>query len=221
MNMPRHNSFLVGEWEAFLTFRFYTTAASFAKAAAASASSASNSTSGHPTTPGAESFRRADLSFFLNNEDRAYAVQHLGVSPERARITSNGIANELLGFPFSPKPNGNGGFKIALIGSYSPRKFTMFRLFLTNFYIRIPAGRLVFLEPALMRTEFERIMRESCRGASMLLSIILTRLSPSLSEVMTFFSSQVYLRGLALPCLKPWRVDWPLLLPGFLPSRNV
>ena len=70
----------------------------------------------------AESFRRADLSFFLNNEDRAYAVQHLGVSSERARITSNGIANELLGLPFSPKPSGNGEFKIALIGSYSPRK---------------------------------------------------------------------------------------------------
>jgi glycosyltransferase involved in cell wall biosynthesis len=70
----------------------------------------------------AESFRRADLSFFLNSEDYTYAIEHLRVSPERARITSNGIANELLGLPFSPEPNGRNEFRIVLIGSYSPRK---------------------------------------------------------------------------------------------------
>jgi glycosyltransferase involved in cell wall biosynthesis len=71
----------------------------------------------------ASSLRRADMTFFLNRYDRDYAVSRLRVPGDRAHIVRNGVAANFLnggrsdlGRPVS------GPLRIALIGSYIPRK---------------------------------------------------------------------------------------------------
>jgi glycosyltransferase involved in cell wall biosynthesis len=71
----------------------------------------------------AASLRRADMTFFLNRYDRDYAISRLRVPGHRAHIVRNGVAGYFLnrarrdlGRPVS------GPLRIALIGSYIPRK---------------------------------------------------------------------------------------------------
>jgi glycosyltransferase involved in cell wall biosynthesis len=74
----------------------------------------------------ARSFRTADLSLFLNGTDLRFAVERLGVDPERARVTSNGISETLVALPLNPQKCHDGeNFKLALIGSYIHRKLNV------------------------------------------------------------------------------------------------
>lgn len=67
--------------------------------------------------------RAADLATFLHQDDLAYAVEHLGVKPERARIVDNGIPNYLLDLPYDPTPTGEDDeLHIVQIGTWIPRK---------------------------------------------------------------------------------------------------
>jgi glycosyltransferase involved in cell wall biosynthesis len=47
----------------------------------------------------AKSLRQADLSLYLNETDLDYAVKHLGVDPEKARVTSNGVPDAFMDLP--------------------------------------------------------------------------------------------------------------------------
>lgn len=69
----------------------------------------------------AASMRSADLALFLNQRDRQYAIEKLGVHPDRAHIIANGITQDFLNRPFEPLPQ-DGGFRIAQIGTYILRK---------------------------------------------------------------------------------------------------
>jgi glycosyltransferase involved in cell wall biosynthesis len=74
----------------------------------------------------ARSFRMADLSLFLNATDLKFAVERLGVDPERARVTSNGISRAFIGLPMDSRKRHDGeAFRIALVGSYIHRKLNV------------------------------------------------------------------------------------------------
>ncbi|WP_254721858.1 glycosyltransferase family 4 protein [Kovacikia minuta] len=69
----------------------------------------------------AASMRLADLVLLLNRRDREYAVEHLGVDPQKAHVIPNGIPEAFLNLPFEPLPE-NAPLRIAQIGTYIVRK---------------------------------------------------------------------------------------------------
>lgn len=71
----------------------------------------------------AKSFASADLSLFLSQSDCEYAIEHLRVDPGKTAIIDNGVGKEFLGRPLtSEEVTQHDTFRIALIGSYVPRK---------------------------------------------------------------------------------------------------
>ncbi len=64
--------------------------------------------------------KRADMALFLNEYDREYAIEKLGVRPETAEIVDNGIPDVFLGQAVSFEPPAD--IKIALAGSFLQRK---------------------------------------------------------------------------------------------------
>jgi glycosyltransferase involved in cell wall biosynthesis len=66
------------------------------------------------------SLRRADAAFFLNDEDREYAVERLGVDANRAYVMDNGLTQAFIGR--SPAPGGSVPRTIVQVGSFSLRK---------------------------------------------------------------------------------------------------
>ena len=66
------------------------------------------------------SLRAADAVLLLNEEDRRFVTERLGVLPGRTHIVREGIPSELVG---RPSPNGaRAPRRIAQIGTYVPRK---------------------------------------------------------------------------------------------------
>jgi glycosyltransferase involved in cell wall biosynthesis len=70
----------------------------------------------------ATSMRCADLVLLLNQRDRQYVVEHLGVHPDRAHIVANGIPDTMLNLPFEPTPAAGEPLRIAQVSSYIIRK---------------------------------------------------------------------------------------------------
>jgi glycosyltransferase involved in cell wall biosynthesis len=69
----------------------------------------------------ADSLRLADLCLFLNDHEHAFAIEHLGVAAERARVVDNGIPDDLLGLPLALGAEAD-PVRIAHVGSYLPLK---------------------------------------------------------------------------------------------------
>jgi glycosyltransferase involved in cell wall biosynthesis len=65
------------------------------------------------------SLRRADACVFLNGDDMAEAVNGFGVSPDRAHVVPNGLAEEFRGRDFEPAST---PVRIACVGAYSVAK---------------------------------------------------------------------------------------------------
>lgn len=70
----------------------------------------------------ARSLRIADAVIFLNDHERTWAIDHLGVTPDRAVTGRNGLADELVGLPEPVPPPPGGGIGIAVMGGFSFRK---------------------------------------------------------------------------------------------------
>ena len=71
----------------------------------------------------ATSLRYADLALLLNRRDLEYAVEKLGVKPERSRLVANGIPEVFLNQTFEPTPEAKDAtICIAQVGNYIPRK---------------------------------------------------------------------------------------------------
>jgi glycosyltransferase involved in cell wall biosynthesis len=70
---------------------------------------------------GTASLRVADLCLFMNEGDRAYAVERLGIPAERTQLVANGLPGEFIGLPFQPLP-ADRPVRIAQVGSFDPRK---------------------------------------------------------------------------------------------------
>ena len=67
------------------------------------------------------SFRKADLSLFLNQADRDYAVQCMGVDQARTELVPNGLPDNFLNLPLSSLESG-GPIRVVMLGSYLQRK---------------------------------------------------------------------------------------------------
>ena len=92
----------------------------------------------------AGSFRLADLSLFLNKEEREFAVERLGVAPERAHVVDNGLPSFLLGLP--PPGSNDEATEIVHLGSYLPLKGTRYLVeALSQVMERDPRVRASFL----------------------------------------------------------------------------
>jgi glycosyltransferase involved in cell wall biosynthesis len=95
----------------------------------------------------ADSLRLADLCLFLNVDEYAYAIEHLGVAEDRARIVDNGIPEDLLGLPLNLGAE-NDPVRIAHIGSYLPLKGVRYAAAaLTEVLERHPEVSVSFLGP--------------------------------------------------------------------------
>lgn len=70
----------------------------------------------------ATSMRTSDLVLLLNQRDRDFVVEKLGVHPDRAHIVANGIPETMLNLPFDPTPAEHEPIKIAQVSSYIIRK---------------------------------------------------------------------------------------------------
>ncbi len=70
----------------------------------------------------ATSMRNSDLVLLLNQRDRAYVIDKLGVHPDRAHVVPNGIPESMLNLPFEPTPAPNEPIRIAQVSSYIVRK---------------------------------------------------------------------------------------------------
>jgi glycosyltransferase involved in cell wall biosynthesis len=69
----------------------------------------------------AASLRAADRCVFLNDADREYAVERLGVPRERTAIRFNGVEDAFLGLP-APAADPAPQLTIAMVGSWAERK---------------------------------------------------------------------------------------------------
>lgn len=70
----------------------------------------------------ATSMRQSDLVLLLNQRDRDFVVEQLGVHPDRAHIVANGIPETMLNLPFEPTPAEHEPIRIAQVSSYIVRK---------------------------------------------------------------------------------------------------
>jgi glycosyltransferase involved in cell wall biosynthesis len=66
----------------------------------------------------------ADAQIFLNEQDRDYAVQRLGVNATTAAVLPNGVADRLLDQPRVQPRVASSELMLAFIGSWIPRKGT-------------------------------------------------------------------------------------------------
>jgi len=69
----------------------------------------------------ATSMQRADVVLLLNQRDRAYAIDQMGISPDRAHVVHNGIPESFLNRSLTPLLETE-PIRIAQIGSYIARK---------------------------------------------------------------------------------------------------
>jgi glycosyltransferase involved in cell wall biosynthesis len=91
--------------------------------------------------------RRADLALFLNRHDLGYAVNELGVRPERASIVPIGIPDAFLNLPFSATPTAQDApIRIAQVGTYILTKGIKYAAAALNaFLARNPTVQITFL----------------------------------------------------------------------------
>lgn len=93
-----------------------------------------------------QSLRHADLIFLLNSEEHKYAVEVLGVSPDKVHIVANGIPDYLLNLPFEPITEENKTIRIAQVGTFIQRKGIKFSVpALNNILSRYPNVEMSFL----------------------------------------------------------------------------
>lgn len=67
------------------------------------------------------SLRRADAAFFLNDEDREYAIDRLRVTSDRAYVMDNGVSRDFIGRALG-RDEGGSPPTIVHVGSFSLRK---------------------------------------------------------------------------------------------------
>lgn len=108
----------------------------------------------------------ADLVLMSNRLDLEYAVEKLGVKPERARTFANGIPEGFLNLTFESTPTAEESvIRIAQVGTYIPRKGTHYSApALNNILARYPQVKVSFLGTCCPETEvyadFEPAVRD-------------------------------------------------------------
>ncbi len=93
-----------------------------------------------------QSLRHADLVFLLNSEEHKYAVEVLGVSPDKVHTVANGIPDYLLNLPFEAITDENKTIRIAQVSTFIQRKGIKFSVpALNNILSRYPHVEMSFL----------------------------------------------------------------------------
>lgn len=101
------------------------------------------------------SLRRADAAFFLNHEDRAYAVERLGVGADRAHVMDNGLTEAFIGL--TPSAQDGGAQTVVQVGSFSPRKGIAYSVpALTHVLSERPGVRAALIGTGLAADEVRR-----------------------------------------------------------------
>lgn len=114
----------------------------------------------------ANSLRYADLALLLNRRDLDYAVEKLGVKPERTRLVANGIPEVFLNLIFEPTPETEDAtIGIAQVGSYIPRKGIDYGVPVLNAILaRYPNVKVSFLgtgcSEAEVHADFDQAVRD-------------------------------------------------------------
>jgi len=71
------------------------------------------------------SLKQADLVYLLNHQEEKYAIEQLGVQPDRVHVFPNGIPEDFLNLPFEALPEEKDAvIRIAQVSTYIPRKGT-------------------------------------------------------------------------------------------------
>lgn len=74
----------------------------------------------------ARSFKNADLSIFLSESDREYAIARFRLAPESTAVVNNGIPDDFLGLASKPPATRTTApLRIAVIGTYQYRKINV------------------------------------------------------------------------------------------------
>ena len=93
-----------------------------------------------------QSLCHADLVFLLNSEEHKYAVEVLGISPDKVHTVANGIPDYLLNLPFEPIAEEDKTIRIAQVGTFIQRKGIKFSVpALNNILSRYPNVEMSFL----------------------------------------------------------------------------
>lgn len=93
----------------------------------------------------AQALRSSDLVFLLNQEERHYVIEKLGVQADRALVFANGIPEKFLNLPWQPLP-ADGSLRIAQVGTYIPRKGIQYSAPVLNRILqRYPQVQVTFL----------------------------------------------------------------------------
>jgi glycosyltransferase involved in cell wall biosynthesis len=109
------------------------------------------------------SFRFADAAFFLNDDDRDYAVGRLGVAAERAYVFDNGLSQAFIGLPHKPA-NGSRP-TVVQVGSFSQRKGIAYSVpALARILAERPDARAVLLGTGVSREDVLRSFPSAIRG---------------------------------------------------------
>jgi len=114
----------------------------------------------------ATSLRCADRVFLLNRQDQKYAIEVLGVQPDRIAVTPNGIPDEFLNLPLEPLPTApETPLRIACIGTYISRKGIYYGVpALNQVLVRHPHVSVSFLgtgcPEAQVHADFDETVRD-------------------------------------------------------------
>jgi len=95
----------------------------------------------------ATSLRCADLVYLLNHQEAKYAIEKLGVRPERIHVFPNGIPQAFLNLPLEPTPQTkDSAIRIAQVSTYIPRKGIQYSApALNKILVRYPQVQVSFL----------------------------------------------------------------------------
>ncbi len=69
----------------------------------------------------ADDLRAGDAVFLLNREDEEWAVEHMGLAPDRIHVLPNGVPDGLLALP-EPAAGPDRPFRLLFLGAWSPHK---------------------------------------------------------------------------------------------------
>jgi hypothetical protein len=152
----------------------------------------------------------ADLSLFLNQGDRDFAVSRLNVDPVRCEIVPNGLPASFLQRPSPVSRDAAEPLRVAMIGTLLDRKefsyaFGALRRLMTR-YSALEVG--LFGVGAGATPAIETTLGEAAQNRIKLSRIMLMNNCRICFRIFMCFYFRVCLKGLHWLRWKAWRADW-------------
>ena len=103
-----------------------------------------------------QSLLHADLVYLLNNQERKYALEVLGVNPDKIHVVANGIPDYLLDLPFESIADEDKTIRIAQVSTFIQRKGIKYSIpALNNILSNYPNVEMSFLGTGTRHTADE------------------------------------------------------------------